>query len=456
MQIEKKAFDKHAIVLGGGFGGLLAGRVLADHFTKVTIIERDPESATGTFLPRKGVPQGLHFHALLYKGVTILYDLFPGIDKALTDNGAYKGDPILDTEYYFAGKLMPRVKTGKLRYMCSRPLLEETIRSFVNKYSNINFLYEHEAQDFLSDSLKKRIIGVRVINKKVNEEFNLYGDLVVDATGRTSSCPDWLQNHDYKKPDKIELNIDLLYMTQYYRGLESFNPDWLLNITMAAPPHKKIGGSMLAIEKDKNGKRWIVTLVGQHGDFPGNTDEEFQEFSRRLLSPAIYEAMQQGMRLSPCMPFKIPYSTRYTYEKSISELPSGFIAIGDAWCCLNPIYAQGMSVCALEAEYLQKLLSDRKANNSDTLHQNYFKGFAKILDGIWKTSSYLDLLYPQTKGKRPLGFGWISWYRGRVMKACLNDPKLWETLMAVNQLEKPSATLFKPGILFRVLLKKQS
>ena len=32
---------RHAAVVGAGIGGLLAGRVLAGHFDRVTILERD-------------------------------------------------------------------------------------------------------------------------------------------------------------------------------------------------------------------------------------------------------------------------------------------------------------------------------------------------------------------------------------------------------------------------------
>ena len=33
--------DRHAVVVGGSIGGMLAARVLADHFDRVTVIERD-------------------------------------------------------------------------------------------------------------------------------------------------------------------------------------------------------------------------------------------------------------------------------------------------------------------------------------------------------------------------------------------------------------------------------
>ena len=75
----------HAVVLGASMGGLLAARVLADAYRRVTIVERDrlPESG----LDRRGVPQGRHAHGLLPRGAQILDELFPGLLADLVADG---------------------------------------------------------------------------------------------------------------------------------------------------------------------------------------------------------------------------------------------------------------------------------------------------------------------------------------------------------------------------------
>ena len=77
---------KHAIVVGAGMGGLLAARALADHFDKVTVLERDalPDSPD----PRKGVPQGRHTHGLLARGREVLERSFPGFTEGIIAQGA--------------------------------------------------------------------------------------------------------------------------------------------------------------------------------------------------------------------------------------------------------------------------------------------------------------------------------------------------------------------------------
>lgn len=89
--MEKKiSKEGKSIVIGGGIAGLLASRVLSEHFANVLLIERDhyPENAG----PRNGTPQANHVHVLLMKGKQLLMDLFPNLERNLLDKGAHKID----------------------------------------------------------------------------------------------------------------------------------------------------------------------------------------------------------------------------------------------------------------------------------------------------------------------------------------------------------------------------
>src|SRR5260221_6490684 len=78
--------NRHAVVIGASMAGLLAARVLSDHFEQVTIIERDRLS--DQVEPRKGVPQGRHVHILLAKGESILREYFPDFYTTFAQDGA--------------------------------------------------------------------------------------------------------------------------------------------------------------------------------------------------------------------------------------------------------------------------------------------------------------------------------------------------------------------------------
>src|ERR1700712_3569667 len=83
---SRRSFGRHALVIGGSIAGLTAGRVLADYFEKVTIIERDAWNEGPN--SRKGVPQARHPHVLLKRGELILEELFPGLGRELVAPGA--------------------------------------------------------------------------------------------------------------------------------------------------------------------------------------------------------------------------------------------------------------------------------------------------------------------------------------------------------------------------------
>lgn len=91
----------HAVVIGGGIAGLLAGRVLTDHLERVTLIERDrfPEAA----VPRSGLPQSRHLHILLTRGRMALEQLLPGIGDELLAAGAEAIDAAGDIAWLTPG-----------------------------------------------------------------------------------------------------------------------------------------------------------------------------------------------------------------------------------------------------------------------------------------------------------------------------------------------------------------
>src|SRR5687768_13434799 len=79
---------RHAIVIGSGIAGLLAARVLCNHFDRVTIIERDRMPKQPEY--RKGTPHGRQPHIMLLRGEQILEQLFPGYTQTLLDQGAVR------------------------------------------------------------------------------------------------------------------------------------------------------------------------------------------------------------------------------------------------------------------------------------------------------------------------------------------------------------------------------
>src|SRR5437763_1307238 len=108
---------RHAVVIGGSMAGLLAARVLADHFDQVTVLERDAYPADPG--PRKGVPQARHLHVLLMRGQVALEDFFPGLRQELIAHGASLIDAARDLNWLTPAGWGPRFESGLTYIACS-------------------------------------------------------------------------------------------------------------------------------------------------------------------------------------------------------------------------------------------------------------------------------------------------------------------------------------------------
>ncbi|MEM8675316.1 MAG: hypothetical protein AAGF83_15790 [Cyanobacteria bacterium P01_G01_bin.67] len=170
-----------AVVIGGSITGLVAARILVEHFDKVTILERDRLPEHPEF--RQGVPQSLHVHALLAKGREILEQLFPSLSSELIANGALETDVGEDWRYLFADGWAPKLHSGITMITCSRNLLESCIRQRLSKNHNLEFLEVHQATGLLLDDDNQSITGVNLRSQN-NQESSLSARLVVDASDR--------------------------------------------------------------------------------------------------------------------------------------------------------------------------------------------------------------------------------------------------------------------------------
>jgi len=428
----------HAIVIGGSISGLLAARVLNAHFDRVTVFDRDALPSAGG--NRRAVPQGHHGHGLLASGLRGLKTLFPGIDRDLLEAGAVPGDVIRSIRWFQHGSYKARFASDLEGVLLSRPLLEWTLRRRVMKLPNVRIIDHSRIVALLVDHGVVR--GVRLQQANEKPSF-VNGDLVVDAGGRASRTPEWLESLGYPGPAVEEVNVGIGYTTRIFRRLPRDLDGDLGAILAPKPPHEQRIGFMLAMENNQ----WMVSLGGWLGHHAPTSAAGFLEFAHTLARPDIYDVIKHAEPLTHAVTCAFPSSLRRRYE-GLTRFPGNYLVMGDALCSFNPLYGQGMSVATLESLALRDCLEH--GGPLRDLWRGFFKAAGKIIEGPWRIAAGSDFAFAGVTGAKPAGTSVVNWYLARVHQAASTDRHVCRAFFDVANLLAPASVLLRPSILARV------
>jgi 2-polyprenyl-6-methoxyphenol hydroxylase-like FAD-dependent oxidoreductase len=430
----------HAVVLGGSIAGLLAARVLTDAYHEVTVVDRDP-LVTGSE-PRPGAPQGRHIHALLARGQQVLEQLFPGLTDELVAHGAPAGDILGDARLLFGGHRLSRAKTGLIALNASRPLLEDRIRARVRTLPGVRFAPPSDVVGLQSSPDRRCITGVQVRWRADGGSENvLDADLVVDATGRSSQAPTWLETLGFGRPEENRVRVDVGYATRRYRL-----PPAALHGDLACVhgplPARPRGGVLAGLE----GGVWMLTLFGMAGDYPPTDPDGFAAFARSLCFPDIHDAVEAGDPVNDPVGFRFLASVRRRFE-TMRRFPEGFLVMGDALCSFNPIFGQGITVAALQALAFRHHLCPGHRPRTRPIVQ----ALARIADAPWELTVGADLAMPGVEGRPSLSLRMMNAYMARLQATAAHDPVVAQAFVRVIGLVDPPNAILRPPIALRVL-----
>ena len=435
---------EHAVVLGAGMAGLLTARVLVDAYEQVTVVERDALPATGR--PgdgRRGVPQGRHAHAFMARGTQVVDELFPGLVGELVADGAVLVDPLTEFRMRIGGRLLRPVPIGAPAVQASRPFLEAHVRDRVRALG-VELVDGCDVVGLLPGAGGERITGVRVLRHAPGSaEETLPADLVVDAMGRGGRTPSWLAELGYQRPAMDEPKVDVAYASRYLRLPDDAHRRLEKIIGVGPVPGHPRGAIMVAVE---NGRR-VVTLVGLGPAHRPPTDPGgFTAFATTVLPPDVLDALAAAEPVGSIAGYRYPSYQRRHYER-LRRFPAGLLVTGDAVCSFNPIYAQGMTVAALQADALRECL----AAGRDGLARRFFRASARIVADPWRAAVGADLALPEVPGRRPPMFRVTNAYTARVLAAAETDDVVSRQFGRVLGMLDPGSALLRPAILRRVL-----
>ncbi|MEV6537209.1 pyridine nucleotide-disulfide oxidoreductase [Streptomyces sp. NPDC051639] len=427
--------DTRAIVIGGSLAGMLAAAAVKDSFDTVEIIEaHDVPPAPHA---RTGVPQAAHIHPLLSGGAKAIDALLPGTIAQLLKAGANQV-PMTTNMVYLSPEGWYRRWQRDTHYLiaASRDLTDSVIRQQVLKDKRINVRSHARVITLLGDT--RRITGVK-LRAADGSEHDVCGDLVIDASGRSTRTPRWLTELGITGLVDDHIDSGMAYASRIYRAPVP-TANWPLINVLPDPSLPGPAAAIVPIEGD----RWHVSAYGPLGSSPGRERGNLEDYVRSLRHPVVADLLKHAEPLTEVTATHSTANHRFYYER-LKARPEGLIALGDAVAAFNPIYGHGMSVAAQGALAVRELLS---AGISPDFARQAQRAIARPIDVAWSLAVGQDILYPTTTGKRATRADrLLHSYVSRLSRTATGNFRVATVLTDVLTLEAPPTVLLRPDIL---------
>ncbi|MFS0838501.1 FAD dependent oxidoreductase [Paenibacillus sp. 1P03SA] len=444
---------RKALVIGGSIGGMLAAKVLADFYDEVLIVDKDEFPLEPA--DRSGTPHGYHPHRFTQRGKTVFERYFPGYEEDLLQLGALSSlnKTVTNTNEY--GTISGPYPRRDIKF--TRALLEWVIRERVKRIPNVSFLPGHEAVQLMSTPDRKKVTGAVVRCRSGSGEEKPYpADLVIDTGGRLSGLTKWLEFIGLEVPPSDYLDVNLGYSTRRYKvpaGKEHLLQKWDV-INIAGQPAK---GTFTGVLSFIENNRAEMLLYRPGGHYPPTREGDYEKAAAALPGSAIGEILEELEPAASPRGFRVPQLYRRHFEQ-MKDWPAGLLVLGDAYCIFDPIFGQGMTVAAIEAEALEACL--RKQSLAPVPSPEFERGVLRrlqdVIDPAWWLNCAADLRWEGVtySGTVPLqGIEFGRRYMNLVLKYATGEKnmKFFGLYWAVNTLSLPPDHLFRPDLVREVL-----
>ncbi len=434
--------SSHAVVLGAKMDGLLAARVLADFYDRVTVVERDILSMDLT--NRRGRLQARLDHPIQSRDTQILDELFPGVMDELATGGVSNWNDGDLSKIWMSVGGHQMTRSGRSPNppsvsFASRPFLEWNVRRRVRAIPNVTILDDHELAELLVTPDGNCVTGARVVDRRDDRETTLSVDLLVDASGRGSRMPMFLEDLGYGRPPKDEVMVHLAYACQLLRIPRGAVDEHV--IAVFPEPGRPKMFALVGYENDT----WVFGVGAMAGLKAPSRRAEMLCFAADFAPARALEAVRAAQPLSEVTQYCVPSNRWWRYDK-MERTPHGLLAFGDAVCSFNPMHGQGMTVAAIEATVLRDCL---RQGDRD-LPRRFFRAAARSARVAWQTAVGSDLALPEVVGPRPPAMRITNWYLEQVMTAAETDPVVAGQFIRVLGMVDPPARLMRPSMLLRI------
>lgn len=333
------------IILGGGIVGLSTGLMLAEAGHEVTVLEHDPAPVPASpeeawqVWDRAGVTQFRQPHYLHPRARQLLDDHLPEVTTALLGAQAATFDllalmppPIIDRAPRDGDEKFVAV-TGR------RPVVEYAVASVAGDHLDVRrgvtvtgLLTGPPDADGIPD-----VTGVRTA-----DGAELPADLVIDAMGRRSRLPDWLEAIGARRPEEDAEDSSFTYYTRFFRSDDGSIPRFRGALLTDFDCY-----SLLTLPGDAG--TWSVTIYIASHDQALKGIRDLEQWTALVSACPRHAHLLDGEPITDVVAMAGIADRRRRLVVSGAPVATGVVAVGDSWASTNPSRGRGITMGLMHA-----------------------------------------------------------------------------------------------------------
>lgn len=350
-------------IVGSGICGMCTAMSLARNGHRITIFERDesppPGNADDAFFrwDRKGAAQFRHPHAFLGLMCNLIADHYPELLEEFYAAGARRVGfadmlgPALRRNY------TPLAGDDKLWVLlCRRATMETVMRRYVTALPGVTITNPCTVTGLVSETRDGMVdVGGLTVDYAGHEKRHL-ADIVIDASGRTTRFPRWLQSLGFEVTEEKD-DAEIVYYTRHYR----------LRDGETEPPRGERAGAgdlgylKFGVFPGDNGHFAIIVCLPVAEEQLKKAVRDGEQFDRICLNiPGLAPWLVNDRAQATTEPFGIGdiQSVWRRFVRNGAPLARNFFAVGDAALRTNPLYGRGCSTGILHANILAQVIDE--------------------------------------------------------------------------------------------------
>lgn len=422
---------KQIVILGGGFAGLLAARICADVAEQVTIIERYPDPESGF---RRGIPQAHHLHVLMKAGQTILEQLFPGILQTLQNHGATQVDWAQDTHWQGPFGTYPQYDSTMQTWLCSRALLDQLLYQYIKALPKVEIVAATVKKLDFNQQHKVTAVSAEDVASKTSYHF--VPDLVIEARGRSTNLNKLLAEI-LTEPIKCQtVTNKVSYYSNWFEQPAANTLPFKQCYIQMRPDKQAMGVVISPIENNK----LVTTFIGWNKTWQHDANELLAE----IAQPQPQAILANAVPIMGYKQFRNLHNVRYRLSK-VKHWPANLMVMGDAVCRLNPVYGQGMTLCAKQALLLQQTLATWQPNSTKQA-QRFQRRVERLLMVPWLLATVEDQR-DRTKSELTWPIKIMHKCLDRLFHVAAQNPNVHQRFLTVLHMQQSPLCLLNPKAL---------